>query len=147
MVFKTLFEKMDNSGVYGFMPIWFAFFLTSFGVMLGDSSVGAPRNFCAVSQIICCTNLCAMAYSITNNVPLSKANLLTGPLDMMVTWTAFAYFGGLSVFSTSPIGIFNYVQVPIMAIMTIPTLVGLVAIAKNPAGYQQYLEERNNPNQ
>ena len=77
MSFKTLFGKMDDGGVFSFMPVWFAFFLTSFGVMLGDSSVGAPRNFCAVSQIICCTNLCAMAYSITNNVPLSKANLLT----------------------------------------------------------------------
>ncbi len=112
MVFRALFGKMDDVGVIGLLPIWLSFFFTSFGVMLGDDSVGAPRNFCAVSQIICCANLCTMAYSVTNNVPLSKANVLTFLLDMMVTWTAFAYFGGSDVFSSSAIGIFNYIQVP-----------------------------------
>jgi len=141
MSFKTLFEKMDNMGVPGFMPIWFAFFITSFGVMMGDSSTGSPRNFCVVSQLICCTNLCSMGYAVTNNVALSKANMLTGPLDMFVTWTALAYFGG-DVFSTTPIGIFNYIQVPVMALMTIPTLIGLVAVARDPVGYQKYLIDR-----
>jgi hypothetical protein len=141
MSFKTLFGKMDDMGVAGFMPVWFAFFFASFGVMLGDSSVGSPRNFCAISQLVCCTNLCAMGYAVTNNIALSKANLLTGPFDMFATWTALAYLGG-DVFSSTPIGIFNYIQVPIMALMTIPTLIGLVAIAKNPVGYQAYLAER-----
>ena len=148
MSFKTLFGKMDEVGVIGFMPMWFIFFFTSFGVMLADDSVGAPRNFCAVSQLICCSNLCAMGYAVTNNVALSKANLLTGPLDFFVTWTALAYFGGAAVFSSTPIGIFNYIQVPIMALMTIPTVFGLVAVAKDPEGYQQYLdpplEQENN---
>ena len=144
MTFKTLFEKMDNMGIIGFMPMWFAFFFTSLGVMLGDDSTGAPRNFCAVSQIICCSNLCAMGYAATNNVPLSKANMLTGPLDMFVTWTSLAYFGGSSVFSSTPIGIFNYIQVPIMALMTIPTVIGLVAVARDPKAYQDYLNQREN---
>ena len=81
-----------------------------------------------------------MGYAVTNNLALSKANLLTGPLDMFVTWTAFAYYGGYDVFSSTPIGIFNSVQVPIMALMTIPTLISLVAVARDPVGYQRYLE-------
>ena len=82
-----------------------------------------------------------MGYAVTNNLALSKANMLTGPLDMCVTWTALAYFGG-DVFSTTPIGIFNYIQVPLMALMTIPTLIGLIAVARDPVGYQKYLAER-----
>ena len=144
MSFETLFGKMDRAGVLSFMPMWFAFFFTSFGVMLGDDSLGAPRNFCAVSQIVCCSNLVAMGYAVTNNVALSKANQLTGPLDFFVTWTSLAYFGGSAVFSTTPIGIFNYIQVPIMAFMTVPTLIGLVAIARDPKGYQQYLQTLDN---
>tara|TARA_Y100000590_G_C15635830_1_gene982960 strand:+ start:981 stop:1430 length:450 start_codon:yes stop_codon:yes gene_type:complete len=139
MTFTKLFGKMDSMGVYGFMPVWFLFFFVSFGVMIMDDSVGVSRDFCAVSQIICCFNLCAMGYAVTNNMALSKANLLTGPLDMFVTWTAFAYYGGTAVFSSTPIGIFNNIQVPIMALMTIPTLIGLISVAKDPAGYQRYL--------
>ena len=138
--FQQLFGKMDTMGVLSFIPMWFAFFFTSFGVMLGDSSTGAPRNFCVASQVICCSNLCAMGYAVTNKVPLSKANLLTGPLDMFVTWILFAYLGGFSVFSATPIGIFNCVQVPMMAVMTVPTVLGLVAVAKDQKGYQDYLK-------
>ena len=146
MSFETLFGKMDRMGTLSFMPMWFLFFFTSFGVMLADNSTGSPRNFCAVSQLICCTNLCAIGYAVTNNLPLSKANLLTGPLDMCVTWTSFAYFGG-NVFSSTPIGIFNYIQVPIMALMTIPTIISLLAVAKDTNGYQNYLQTLSNNEQ
>ena len=60
MTFTKLFGKMDSMGVYGFMPVWFLFFFVSFGVMIMDDSVGVSRDFCAVSQIICCFNLCAI---------------------------------------------------------------------------------------
>jgi hypothetical protein len=139
MVFVNLFGQMDKAGAKGFLFIWFSFFMTSFGVMLGDNSVGAPRNFCVVSQMICCTNLVSIGYAITNKVPLSKASQLTGALDMFVTWTSFAYFGGTAVFSSTPIGLWNWVQVPLMAVMTIPTVVGFLAIAFNEDGYQAYL--------
>tara|TARA_A100001015_G_C14747760_1_gene616270 strand:- start:153 stop:650 length:498 start_codon:yes stop_codon:yes gene_type:complete len=143
MVFVNLFGQMDKVGAKGFLFMWFSFFFTSFGVMLADNTVGSPRNFCAVSQMICCTNLVSIGYAITNKVPLSKASQWTSGLDMFVTWTSFAYFGGTAVFSTTPIGIWNWIQVPLMAVMTIPTVVGFFAIAFNEDGYQEYLNKED----
>ena len=141
-MFDKIFGPVDKMGYTGFIIMWFCFFFTSFGVMLGDSTTGPARDFCAVSQMICCTNLVAFGYAITNNIPWSKASMLTCALDMCVTWTALAYFGG-NVFGTSAIGIFNYIQVPMMAIMTIPTLLGLIVVARDPEGFRQYLENGN----
>ena len=112
--------------------------VTTFGVLLGDSSVGAPRNFCYASQLICCTNIVSIVYSMTHNVDLSKASMLTGPLDMYVTWLSFAYFGGSAVFSTSAIGVFNVIQCVMQGMMTIQMTVGLLAMAKDPKGYKKY---------
>ena len=147
MVFVNLFGQMDKMGAKGFLFMWFSFFITSFGVMLADNSVGAPRNFCAVSQMICCTNLVSIGYAITNKIALSKASQWTGGLDMFVTWTSFAYFGGTDVFSSTPIGVWNWIQVPLMAVMTIPTVVGFLAIAFNEDGYQKYLNKNKKNNE
>ena len=70
--------------------------------------------------------------------------MLTCAFDMFTSWTAFAYFGG-DVFGSSAIGIFNYIQVPMMALMTIPTVVGLIAVARDPDGYNQYLQNLQPP--
>ena len=139
MVFKLIFGMYDKMSYTGFMVMWSSFFFTSLGVMLADNSVGAPRNFCAVSQIICCTNLVSVGYGITNRKKLSEISMLTSGLDMFVTWTSLAYFGGSAVFSTTPIGIWNYVQVPIMGLMTVNSVAGLLACALNMDGYEEYL--------
>ena len=142
MVFKQVFGMTDKMGHFGFLLMWFSWFLTTFGVLLGDSSVGAPRNFCFASQLVCCTNIVSIVYSMTNNVDLSKASMLTGPLDMYVTWLSFAYFGGSAVFSTSAIGVFNVIQCVMQGMMTIQMTVGLLAMAKDPKGYKKYLEDK-----
>ena len=142
MVFKQVFGMTDKMGHFGFLLMWFSWFLTTFGVLLGDSSVGAPRNFCFASQLVCCTNIVSIVYSMTNNVDLSKASMLTGPLDMYVTWLSFAYFGGSAVFSTSAIGVFNVIQCVMQGMMTIQMTVGLLAMAKDPRGYKKYLEDK-----
>jgi len=142
MVFKQVFGMTDKMGHFGFLLMWFSWFLTTFGVLLGDSSVGAPRNFCFASQLVCCTNIVSIVYSMIHNVDLSKASMLTGPLDMYVTWLSFAYFGGSAVFSTSPIGVFNVIQCVMQGMMTIQMTVGLLAMAKDPKGYKKYLEDK-----
>ena len=77
---------------------------------------------------------------------MSKVSLITGLVDMFVTWTALAYFGGVTVFSTTPIGIWNSILVPIMGLMTIHSVVGLFVMAKNPNGSQEYLRELDQEN-
>ena len=142
MVFKQVFGMTDKMGHFGFLLMWYSWFLTTFGVLLGDSSVGAPRNFCYASQLICCTNIVSTVYSMTHNVDFSKASMLTAPLDMYVTWLSFAYFGGSAVFSTTPIGIFNVIQCIMQAFMALQMTVGVLMMAKDPRGYKKYLEDK-----
>ena len=56
-MFDKIFGPLDKMGYIGFMAMWFSFFFVSFGVMLGDSTTGPLRDFCAVSQLLCCSNL------------------------------------------------------------------------------------------
>ena len=138
-MFTLLFGPMDKMSYKGFLIMWTSLFTTTLVVLSLDDSVGAPRNFCLVSQLICCTNLVSVGYGLNNKLPLSKVSLLTSGLDMCVTFTALAFLG-TSVFSTTPIGIFNYVQVPIMALMGLHYFISLFTCAFNPEGYENYLK-------
>ena len=147
MVFKALFGMSDKMGPFGFLVMWFSFFFTTFGVLLADSSVGAPRNFCFASQLVCCTNLISVAYAITNELDFTKVSMLTTPLDMFVTWLAFAYFGGSAVLSSTPIGVFNWIQVVMMGMMGLQMMFSLLAMAWDPAGYKKYLNDKKPVNE
>ena len=128
-------------GYFGFLAMWFSCFSISFFTMLADDTQGPVRDFTAVSQLICCTNLVSMSYGMMNRVPVTKASLFTINLDLFVTWTAFAYYGGSDVFSDSAIGVWNYIQVIMFSFFSASGIAGLFAIANDPNGFNKYLED------
>jgi hypothetical protein len=146
MIFKLVFGMMDKMGPFGFMMMWLSFFFTTFGVLLADNTVGAPRNFCYVSQLVCCSNLAAVAYSLTHDFNFTKASMLTGPFDMFATLVSFAYFGGSATLGSSPIGVFNWIQIIMTVMMTIQMTVGLFAMALYPEGMRKHFGEDKNNN-
>jgi len=137
--FEQLFGLQDKLGNLGFFILWYCSFITSFIILLVDDTTGATRDFLVGSQLVCCLNLAALGYAITNNIPWSKASFLTISVDMFITWTLFAYFGGADVFSKTPIGIWNVVQIVFSVAFTIPTIGGIILIANDYEGYEKYL--------
>jgi hypothetical protein len=137
--FEQLFSLQDKLGNLGFFLLWCCFLITSFIILLVDDSTGAPRDFLVGSQLVCCLNLAALGYAITNNISWSKASFLTISVDMFVTWTLFAYFGGADVFNKTPIGVWNVVQIVFSAAFTIPTIGAIILISRDYEGYEKYL--------
>ena len=88
----------------------FSFFTTTFVVLLADDQVGHLRDFTLMSQLACCTNLAAMGYSVANNVSLSKSMFYTLNFDTFVTLLAFAHCGGGDLLNSTPLGVWNTVQ-------------------------------------
>tara|TARA_Y100000389_G_C17435732_1_gene505385 strand:+ start:107 stop:580 length:474 start_codon:yes stop_codon:yes gene_type:complete len=140
-MFKQLFDPIDKLGYTSFLILWFSCFSVSFVTLLVDSTTGPVRDFTAVSQLVCCTNLVSLGYGLTHNVKWSKASLLTVNMDLFISWTAFAYFGGGATLSSSPIGIWNYIQVVMFSVMSLANIVSLFAVALNQVGYRKYLED------
>jgi len=91
--FEKVFAFPDKLGLLGCLGMWLSFFTTSFVVLLVDDTQGPARDFCAVSQLLCCTNLCALGWATVNNASWSKASFFTINFDTFGTWLAFAYFG------------------------------------------------------
>ena len=139
--FKMLFSLTDKMGMTGMLYMWFSFFTTSFVVLLVDEAQGPARDFCAVSQLLCCTNLAAMGYAVANNVSWSKANFLTMNFDTFGTWLAFAYFGGNAVLGSSTLGVWNSIQVAGTVLNSLNGLAGLYLVSKDYKGFENYLED------
>jgi len=135
-----LYSLTDKMGMTGMLYMWFSFFTTSFVVLLADDAQGPARDFCAVSQLLCCTNLAAVGYAVSNNVSWSKANFLTMNVDTFGTWLAFAYFGGNAVLGSSTLGVWNSVQVAGTALNTLNGLAGLYLVSKDYNGFENYLQ-------
>jgi hypothetical protein len=108
---------------------------------LADKTEGPARDFCAASQLLCCTNLVSMGWAAANNVSWSKANFLTLNFDTFGTWLAFAYFGGNDVLGTSTLGVWNGVQVAGTVLNTVFGVVSLYMVMKDHAGFVKYLEK------
>jgi len=138
--FKNLFAMNDKLGMTGFLTMWLCFFTTSFGVLLADDTQGPARDFCAASQLLCCTNLASVGWALVNNKSWSKANFYTMNFDTFGTWLAFAYFGGGDVLGSSTLGVWNGVQVVGTALNTVFGVVTMYAVAKDHQGFVDYLE-------
>ena len=139
--FKNLFAMTDKLGMVGCLSMWFSFFTTSFVVLLADDTQGPARDFCAASQLLCCTNLASMGWALVNNKSWSKANFYTMNFDTFGTWLAFAYFGGGDVLGSSTLGVWNSVQVAGTAMNTLFGLASMYAVAKDHKGFVAYLED------
>jgi hypothetical protein len=139
--FKNLFAMNDKLGMTGFLTMWLCFFTTSFGVLLADDTQGPARDFCAASQLLCCTNLASVGWALVNNESWSKANFYTMNVDTFGTWLAFAYFGGGDVLGSSTLGVWNSVQVAGAALNTVFGVVTMYAVAKDHQGFVDYLED------
>ena len=113
----------------GLLAMWLSFFTSSFVVLLVDDTQGPARDFCVVSQLLCCTNVASMGYAVANNVSWSKANFLTMNFDTFGTLLAFAYFGGSDVLGSTPLGVWNYVQVVGTGLNTLFGLASLYMVA------------------
>lgn len=140
--FEKLFLLPDVLGMLGMTGMWFSFFTCSFVVLLTDDTQGPARDFCAASQILCCTNLASIGYSIANDVSWSKSSFLTLNFDTFGTWLAFAYFGGGDVLGTSPIGVWNTIQVGGTVLNSLVGLATLYVVGKDHEGFGEYLDAK-----
>ena len=141
--FEQLFKFPDKLGVAGCLGMWVSFFTTSFVVLLADDTTGPTRDFCAASQLLCCTNLAALGYAAVKNVPWSEASFYSMNFDSFGTLLAFAYYGGDAVLGSSTLGVWNTVQVVGTVLNTVAGVSSLYMVAKDHAGFKEYIQERN----
>jgi len=141
--FKNLFALNDLLGIRGVVSMWFMAFTTSFVVLLVDDTQGVSRNFCGISQLLCCTNLVALGHAVANNISWSKASFYTLHFDTFATWLAFAYFGGDAVLGQHPIGVWNWVQIIFTVLNSVAGIAGLYVVGGDPVGFNQYLKQYN----
>ena len=139
--FQNLFLMMDKLGMRGMLAMWFSFFTTSFVVLLVDDQVGHLRDFTMMSQLACCTNLVAMGYSVANNVSLSKSMFYTLNFDTFVTLLAFAHCGGGALLNSTPLGVWNTIQLIGTVMNAFFGVTALYMVNSDYAGFQQYLTE------
>ena len=140
--FNNLFGMNEKMGMVGFLSMWFSFFTTSFVVLLVDDTQGPVRDFCAASQLLCCTNLISMGWAITNNISWSKANFLTLHFDTFGTLVALAYYGGDSVMNSSTLGVWNTVQVVGTVMNAAFAVASLYTVARDYEGFSKYLKKQ-----
>ena len=138
--FQNLFLMMDKMGMQGMLTMWFTFFTTGFVVLLTDDQVGPLRDFTMVSQLACCTNLAAMGYSVANNVSLTKTSFLTLNFDTFVTLFAFAYFGGGDLLNSTPLGVWNTVQLVGTCMNALFGVAALYMVNNDYEGFQRHLK-------
>ncbi|MBM10159.1 MAG: hypothetical protein CMF69_11400 [Magnetovibrio sp.] len=139
--FQNLFGMSDKLGMPGFLAMWFSFFTTSFVVLLADDTTGPSRDFCMVSQLLCCTNLASMGWAVANNESWSKANFFTLNFDTFGTLLAFAYFGGNDVLGSTTLGVWNSVQVVGTALNALFGISSLYMVATDYDGFREYLQD------
>ena len=138
--FQNLFLMADKLGMRGMLAMWFSFFTTGYVVLLTDDQVGPLRDFTAVSQLVCCTNLAAFGHSVANNVSLQKSTFYTLNFDTFATLLAFAYFGGGNLLNSTPLGVWNYIQFVFTVMNAAWGAAALYVVNNDYAGFQQYLD-------
>ena len=139
--FQNLFLMVDKLGMVGMLGLWFSFFTTGFVVLLTDDQTGPLRDFSMVSQLVCCTNLAAMGYSVAHNVSLKKSFFYTMNFDTFATLLAFAYFGGGSLLNSTTLGVWNYVQFVFTVANGVWGAATLYVVAKDHKGYTKHLSD------
>jgi len=141
--FQNLFLMVDKLGMTGMLTLWFTFFTTSFVVLLTDNQVGPLRDFSMVSQLVCCTNLAAMGYSVAHNVSLKKTFFYTMNFDTFATLTAFAYFGGGDLLNSTTLGVWNWVQVVFTVMNAVWGTAALYTVARDHEGFVKHLGDQD----
>ena len=131
----------DTMGLRGMLTMWFSFFTTTFVVLLADDQTGPLRDFTMVSQLACCSNMAAIGYSVVNNVSWSKTSFYTLHFDTFATLLAFAYFGGDNLLNSTPLGVWNYVQLVGTAMNALFAVSALYMVNDDYNGFQKYLED------
>ena len=139
--FQNLFLMVDKLGVTGMLTLWFSFFTTGFVVLLTDDQTGPLRDFSMVSQLVCCSNLAAMGYSVANNVSLQKTFFYTMNFDTFATLLAFAYFGGGDLLNSTPLGVWNWIQFVFTVMNAAWGTATLYTVARDYKGYEEYLAD------
>jgi len=138
--FSNLFAMTDTMGIRGMLTMWFSFFTTGFVVLLVDDQTGPLRDFAMVSQLVCCSNMATMGYSVANDVSWSKTSFYTLHFDTFATLLAFAYFGGDNLLNSTPLGVWNYVQLVGTAMNALFAVSALYMVGGDYKGYRKYLE-------
>jgi len=139
--FQNLFLMVDKLGMTGMLTLWFSFFTTGFVVLLTDDQTGPLRDFSMVSQLVCCSNLAAMGYSVANNVSLKKTFFYTMNFDTFATLLAFAYFGGGDLLNSTPLGVWNWVQFVFTIMNAAWGTATLYTVARDYEGYAEHLAD------
>ena len=137
--FQNLFLMVDKLGMTGMLTLWFSFFTTGFVVLLTDDQTGPLRDFSMVSQLVCCSNLAAMGYSVAHNVSLKKTFFYTMNFDTFATLLAFAYFGGGDLLNSTPLGVWNWVQFVFTVMNAAWGTAALYTVARDHKGFVTHL--------
>jgi len=137
--FENLFAMSDSMGMRGMLTMWFSFFTTGFVVLLADDQQGPLRDFTMVSQLVCCTNVAAFGYSVAHKVSWSRASFYTLHFDTFATLLAFAYYGGGDLLDSSPLGVWNTVQLVGTAMNAAFAVAALYMVAGDHGGFVEYL--------
>ena len=138
--FDNLFYLNEKLGMTGMLTMWLSFFTTSFVVLLVDDTQGPVRDFCAASQLLCCSNVVSMGWAIANNVDLTKASFLTLHFDTFGTLLALAYYGGDSVMNSSTLGVWNTVQVVGTVMNAVYAVASLYTVARDYNGFRDHFK-------
>jgi len=140
--FDNLFGMNEKMGTVGFLSMWLSFFTTSFVVLLVDDTQGPARDFCFMSQLLCCSNVVSMGWAIANNVNFTKASFYTLHFDTFGTLLALAYYGGGDVMNSSTLGAWNTVQVVGTVMNAVYAVASLYMVARDHKGFSDYLNKQ-----
>ena len=143
--FQNLFLMVDKLGMTGMLTMWFSFFTTGFVVLLTDDQTGPLRDFSMVSQLVCCSNLAAMGYSVAHNVSLKKTFFYTMNFDTFATLLSFAYFGGGDLLNSTPLGVWNWVQFVFTVMNAAWGAATLYTVARDHKGFVAHLGDEGEP--
>ena len=138
--FENLFAMSDNMGMRGMLTMWFSFFTTGFVVLLTDDQQGALRDFTMVSQLVCCANVVAFGHSVVHNESWSRTSFYTLHFDTFATLLAFAYFGGGDLLNSTPLGVWNTIQLIGTLMNAVFGVSALYMVAGDHAGFLEYLK-------
>ena len=82
-----------------------------------------------------------MGYSVANNVRLSKSLFYTLNFDTFVTLLAFAHCGGGDLLNSTPLGVWNTIQLVGTVMNALFGVAALYMVNGDYSGFQQYLAD------
>jgi hypothetical protein len=124
-------------GLYG---LWSVLYFSNFVCLLCDSTIGPVRNFNILANgfsVIYCIG--AGLNNIYGNQLPSTLLITAGPVHQYLYWALLGYFGGSSVFSSSPLGVMNWINSIVVGIFTLDMIFKTWLVTLYTKSYLEYV--------